>query len=68
MYVVHSKDRKRHREIPVQNLNLYMTLNPTANEVLRKQFVKETHRGPELLKREVLAALSGEGFLPKSLF
>ena len=68
MYVVKSKDGKRHREIPVQNLNIYMTINPAANERIRKEWVKESLRGSELLKREVLAALSGDGFTPEESF
>lgn len=68
MLIVRSHDKKRHREIPVQNLNLYLTLNPTANEVVRRQYVKESHRGLELLKREVLAGLSGDGFQPEESF
>lgn len=68
MFTVRSRDGRRHREIPVQNLNLYMTLNPTANESIRKQYVKDSHRGSELLKREVLAALSGDGFNPEESF
>jgi hypothetical protein len=68
MFTVRSKDGKRHREVPVQNLGLYMTVNPTANEGVRRQFVKDTHTGSELLKREVLAALSGDGFTPEESY
>lgn len=68
MHLVRSKDGKRQFEIPVQNLNIYMTINPASNERIRKEWVKESLSGNERLKREVLAALSGDGFTPEESF
>lgn len=66
MYLVRTKDGKT-REIPVQNLNIYMTLNPTSNESVRRKYVVPNQRysATELLKKEVLAALSDEAFSPE---
>lgn len=59
MVTVRSKKGDRVREIPVQNLSIYMTLNP-ANEDRRRKYIDngKTYRPDELLKKEVLAALS----------
>jgi hypothetical protein len=67
LITVRSKDGKRSREIPVQNLNLYMTLNPASNEKTRAEYIRAgaQYSSIELLKREVLAAISGEGFRPE---
>lgn len=67
MITVRSKDGKRVREIPVQNLNVYMTLNPTSNEATRSQFIRNNQNlsPADILKREVLAAISEKGFEPE---
>ncbi|MBK9039810.1 MAG: hypothetical protein IPL83_11725 [Bdellovibrionales bacterium] len=59
MITVRSKKNDKAREIPVQNLSLYMTLNP-ANEGRRKNYIDnlKKYKPEELLKKEVLAALS----------
>lgn len=59
MITVRSRKNDRVREIPVQNLSLYMTLNP-ANEGRRKNYIDnlKRYKPEELLRKEVLAALS----------
>ncbi|MCB0362623.1 MAG: hypothetical protein KDD35_07870, partial [Bdellovibrionales bacterium] len=67
MITVRSKKGERVREIPVQNLNLYMTLNPTTNEARRKEYLDSNkyYSDADRLKREVLAALSDKDFDPE---
>lgn len=67
MLTVQSKDRRKTKEIPIQNISLYMTLNPTSNEAMRSKYVVPgtKYSQAELLKREVLAALSDKDFQPE---
>ena len=67
MIRVRSKDTGAIKEIPVQNLNLYITLNPNKNEDQRRKYIvpNRTYPPDELLKREVLASISDSGFDPE---
>ena len=50
---VHKRGINEFKEVPVQNLNLYMTVNPTANKKQREKFAEGNN-----LNKLVLAALA----------
>ena len=50
---VRKKGTNEYKEVPVQNLNLYMTVNPTANKEQREKFAEGNN-----LNKLVLAALA----------
>jgi hypothetical protein len=50
---VRKKGTNEYKEVPVQNLNLYMTVNPTANKEQRERFAEGNN-----LNKLVLAALA----------
>ncbi len=53
---VKKKGTKDFKEVPVQNLNLYMTVNPTANKQQKEKYAEGDN-----LNRLVLAALANHG-------